>query len=247
MRYLDVPDFFTLTNDIGVSVRDQRIECVLESYSCKNSQQDKKQFNALFKDKRVIDFEVLSPPQQSFLTCRRESEMLESAEFNRETSKTLFYLKSTLSSCFPDYDFSSIDSRQFCREPHIRVIINSINNKLYEVIGDTFHESEKTLWKSIDHEIMLNECKIFSYIPQVHSDPFCEDDILWSFNFMFFNSRLNRIVLFACRSRRDLNCSTELGGGMEDIYNMEEFYEDQGYSRKIQGRASGISMYSRAQ
>lgn len=43
---------------------------------------------------------------------------------------------------------------------------------------------------------------LFSYNPDLDSDPFGEDGSLWSFNYFFYNKRLKRIVFFSCRSIR---------------------------------------------
>jgi hypothetical protein len=49
-------------------------------------------------------------------------------------------------------------------------------------------------------EINLTDCDIYSYNPDLMSDPFGEDGSLWSFNYFFYNKKMKRIVLFTCRA-----------------------------------------------
>lgn len=49
-------------------------------------------------------------------------------------------------------------------------------------------------------EINLKDCDIYSYNPDLMSDPFGEDGSLWSFNYFFYNNKMKRIVLFTCRA-----------------------------------------------
>lgn len=46
---------------------------------------------------------------------------------NQASRKTLFYLISTLNASYPDYDFSSVKPEQFCKQPHLGMVVNSIN------------------------------------------------------------------------------------------------------------------------
>uniref|UniRef100_A0A8I4A2S0 Repressor of RNA polymerase III transcription MAF1 homolog n=1 Tax=Callithrix jacchus TaxID=9483 RepID=A0A8I4A2S0_CALJA len=68
---------------------------------------------------------------------------------------------------------------------------------------DLFYLPELKDAKPKEHEeICLAECDIYSYNPDLDSDPFGEDGSLWSFNYFFYNKRLKRIVFFSCRSIR---------------------------------------------
>lgn len=57
-----------------------------------------------------------------------------------------------------------------------------------------------SMWSAIDDEISLENCDIYSYNPDLVSDPFGEDGCLWSFNYFFYNKKLKRIVFFTCRA-----------------------------------------------
>lgn len=66
----------------------------------------------------------------------------------------------------------------------------------------TFSDTQlqNALWTTIDDEIQLTDCDIYSYNPDLNSDPFGEPGSLWSFNYFFYNKKLKRIVFFNCRA-----------------------------------------------
>ena len=43
---------------------------------------------------------------------------------------------------------------------------------------------------------------LFSYSPDLNSDPYCEDGSLWSFNYFFYNKRENKMVFLTCCATR---------------------------------------------
>ncbi|KAM9626484.1 repressor of RNA polymerase III transcription MAF1 homolog isoform 1-T1 [Trichechus inunguis] len=115
--------------------------------------------------------------------------------------KTLFYLIATLNESFgPDYDFSTARSHEFSREPSLTWVVNAVNCSLFSAVREDFKALKPQLWNAVDEEICLAECDIYSYNPDLDSDPFGEDGSLWSFNYFFYNKRLKRIVFFSCRS-----------------------------------------------
>ncbi|XP_072781248.1 repressor of RNA polymerase III transcription MAF1 homolog isoform X1 [Taeniopygia guttata] len=115
--------------------------------------------------------------------------------------KTLFYLIATLNEAFrPDYDFSAAKSHEFSREPSLNWVVNAVNCSLFSAVREDFKALKPLLWDAVDEEICLAECDIYSYNPDLDSDPFGEDGSLWSFNYFFYNKRLKRIVFFTCRS-----------------------------------------------
>nr|3NR5_A Chain A, Repressor of RNA polymerase III transcription MAF1 homolog [Homo sapiens] len=115
--------------------------------------------------------------------------------------KTLFYLIATLNESFrPDYDFSTARSHEFSREPSLSWVVNAVNCSLFSAVREDFKDLKPQLWNAVDEEICLAECDIYSYNPDLDSDPFGEDGSLWSFNYFFYNKRLKRIVFFSCRS-----------------------------------------------
>jgi hypothetical protein len=77
--------------------------------------------------------------------------------------------------------------------------MNQVDNLLSVTATDQFARVHDKLWSTINEEICLPDCDIYSYNPDLQSDPFGEDGSLWSFNYFFYNRKLKRIVLFTCR------------------------------------------------
>jgi len=112
--------------------------------------------------------------------------------------KTMIYLIQTLNASFPDYDFSDSKPDQFRREPSLALVTNSINTTFSGIIKNYATEFEGKLWPTLDQEIDLDKCEIYSYIPE-SNDPFTEFGILWSFNYFFYNRSMKRIIFFKCK------------------------------------------------
>lgn len=68
--------------------------------------------------------------------------------------------------------------------------------------GMRWRQLRPALWAAIDEEVLLPECRIYSYNPDLASDPFGEPGCLWAFNYFFYNRKLKRIVFFTCRAMR---------------------------------------------
>ena len=81
--------------------------------------------------------------------------------------KTLFYLQSTLNHSYGcDYDFSGIKSDEFSHEPSISWVRNFINSTLQAALSSDFTiEMKNSLWMSLEKEISLKDCDIFSFNP----------------------------------------------------------------------------------
>ncbi|XP_074997104.1 repressor of RNA polymerase III transcription MAF1 homolog isoform X2 [Calonectris borealis] len=143
--------------------------------------------------------------------------------------KTLFYLIATLNESFrPDYDFSAAKSHEFSREPSLNWVVNAVNCSLFSAVREDFNALKPHLWDAVDEEICLSECDIYSYNPDLDSDPFGEDGSLWSFNYFFYNKRLKRIVFFTCRSisgyaytRSEAGNELDMDLGEEDVENRD--------------------------
>ena len=135
--------------------------------------------------------------------------------------KSLFYLISTLNAAFPDYDFSDAKSSEFSKEPSLAVsdgdlfskvgchsmsylslqyVTSNIDSLLSVTATDQYAKTHDKLWVTMNEEIGLPECDIYSYNPDLASDPFGEDGCLWSFNYFFYNRKKKRMVLFTCRA-----------------------------------------------
>lgn len=59
------------------------------------------------------------------------------------------------------------------------------------------------MWSTIDSEIAMSDCDVYSFNADADSDPFNEDGTsVWSFNYFFYNRRLKRILLVTCRAEQ---------------------------------------------
>lgn len=208
MKLLENAVFESLTNTLLLQARDMRIDGRIESYSCKMAGNDKKLYKMLNQEgQSPNDLQALSPPQtgQANSISPKLSMCYGSYENQNEMAdacsrKMLFYLISTLNASFqPDYDFSNAKSEEFSREPNLQLVIEAIDSGLGGVLGESYGQFKQQLWAAIEEEIQLADCIVYSYNPDLSSDPYGEEGCLWSFNYFFYNKKMKRIVFFSCR------------------------------------------------
>ncbi|CAG9769167.1 unnamed protein product [Ceutorhynchus assimilis] len=222
MKLLESTTFETINNALQIENGDSKILGRIESYSCKMAGGDKalyKRFNP--QGVNPNDLQALSPPQ-----APSQSQYSKSTSGDEDgplcdtiSRKTLFYLIATLNSSFPDYDFMDLKSHEFSKEPSLQWVTNAIDSQLTATAGDTYKGLRPALWAAIDNEISLENCDIYSYNPDLCSDPFGEDGCLWSFNYFLYNKKLKRIVFFTCRASSP---SYALDSGFGSDFAMDE-------------------------
>ncbi|XP_043922235.1 repressor of RNA polymerase III transcription MAF1 homolog [Protopterus annectens] len=205
MKLLENSRFEAINSQLTTEMGDAYIIGRIESYSCKMAGDDKHMFKQFCQDGQPHMLEALSPPQTSGISPSRLSKSQGGEEegplSDKCCRKTLFYLIATLNESFrPDYDFSAAKSHEFSREPSLNWVVNAVNTSLSSAIGEELSVLKSELWNAIDEEISLSDCVIYSYNPDLDSDPFGEEGSLWSFNYFFYNKKLKRIVFFTCRS-----------------------------------------------
>nr|KAF6270801.1 MAF1-like protein, negative regulator of RNA polymerase III [Myotis myotis] len=203
MKLLENSSFEAINSQLTVETGDAHIIGRIESYSCKMAGDDKHMFKQFCQEGQPHVLEALSPPQTSGLSPSRLSKSQggedEGPLSDTCSRKTLFYLIATLNESFrPDYDFSTARSHEFSREPSLSWVVNAVNCSLFSAVREDFKALKPQLWNAVDEEICLAECDIYSYNPDLDSDPFGEDGSLWSFNYFFYNKRLKRIVFSSC-------------------------------------------------
>lgn len=93
--------------------------------------------------------------------------------------KTLFYLISTLNAAFSDYDFSDAKSSEFSKEPSLSHVTSNIDSLWSVTATEQYAKVHDSLWVTLNEEIGLQDCDIYSYNPDLASDPFGEDGCLW--------------------------------------------------------------------
>lgn len=70
---------------------------------------------------------------------------------------------------------SDVKAEQFVKEPSYSSVINNINTILSTEIPSFREEVSPRMWASIDEEIVIQDCDIYSFIPDPDSDPFEEE------------------------------------------------------------------------
>ncbi|CAG9853698.1 unnamed protein product [Phyllotreta striolata] len=228
MKLLESTRFEAINNALAIQTGDSKIIGRIESYSCKMAGTDKalyKRFNA--EGVNPSDLQALSPPQGVSPGHSQYSRSISGDEegplCDTISRKTLFYLIATLNSAFPDYDFMDVKSHEFSKEPSRQWVTNAIDTNLAATAGEHYRLLGPSMWAAIDDEISLENCDIYSYNPDLISDPFGEDGCLWSFNYFFYNKKLKRIVFFTCRAINP-RYTLDSGCGSDFIMDEDESY-----------------------
>lgn len=221
MKLLESSRFEALNSALSFETGDSKIAARIESYSCKMIGSEKALYKKWNGTGESREYEALSPPGQNFMgtspsymrNVSWSSEEEDSSDVGNGSlnssavlcdvisRKTLFHLISTLNAAFPDYDFSDARGSEFSKEPSFQTVINSVDNLLSVTAMDQYAKVRHALWFTMNEEIDLPNCDIFSYTPDLTSDPFTEEGSLWSFNYFFFNRKKKRVVLFTCQAQ----------------------------------------------
>lgn len=224
MKLLESTSFEVINNALSIQTGDSQILGRIESYSCKMAGGDKamyKRFNS--EGVHPNDLQALSPPEGLSPGFSQYSRSISGDEegplCDTISRKTLFYLIATLNSAFPDYDFMDVKSHEFSKEPSLQWVTNAIDTNLSATARDHYAALRQPLWTTIGDEITLPECDIYSYNPDLGSDPFGEDGCLWTFNYFFYNKKLKRIVFFTCRA---INPMYAVDSGFGSDFTMDE-------------------------
>jgi len=192
MKYLEVPSLSYFSSCLtGLDGGDIVIFTRVEAFTCKRAGSDKKLYKSLNKQ-----YEELSKSPE----FHEELSTSPFGPLSLSTSRRTFIsLISTLNASFHDYDFSCVKPEQFRKEQNLHMVINSINNTLAPFIPETQNLLVK-LWTTLEEEIKVSECDVYSYIPDPDADPFSEEGNIWCFNYFFFNKKLRRVVFLTCRA-----------------------------------------------
>jgi hypothetical protein len=102
--------------------------------------------------------------------------------------------------------FSDVPPECFEIQPSLADVVHNVNTTLFNVgIAGTnsnkLAQFNQTLWQCIDEAIQVHneaDCQIYSYNNR-SCDLLNDDGCVWSFNYLFFNRKLKRTLLFVCR------------------------------------------------
>ena len=104
--------------------------------------------------------------------------------------------------------FSNVHPDCFEVQPSLGDVIHNVNTTLFNVgiagsNSNRLAQFNQTLWQCIDEAIQVHneaDCQIYSYNNQMCDFDLLNDDgCVWSFNYLFFNRKLKRTLLFVCR------------------------------------------------
>ncbi|XP_031564077.1 repressor of RNA polymerase III transcription MAF1 homolog [Actinia tenebrosa] len=242
MKFLENARLDTISAAVSRNNGDIVVDGKVESYSCKMAGNDKKLYKTLNEGSSPSDLQALSPPtvqvttipspttNNPFLYSSRKRTLSNTSQeegtlCDTISRKTLFHLISTLNASFqPDYDFSNAKSEEFSLEPCLQVVIDNINANLSASMGENFTGLKVAMWSAIDEEIQLNDCDIYSYNPDLDSDPYGEEGILWSFNYFFYNKKMKRILFFTCKASSPSVMS--MSDEDEELFEMDSMNTD---------------------
>eukprot|EP00035_Acanthoeca_spectabilis_P034733 m.30732 g.30732 ORF g.30732 m.30732 type:complete len:237 (+) comp6832_c0_seq1:1111-1821(+) len=229
MKLLINPVLAGISEEISGLHAEVRVVCRIESYSCKMVGEDKKLFKQLLSFGAVTNgTEALSPSHMSPSALPGSLSHADGSPpdfmMHSCSTRTLFYLKSTLNAVFfPDYEFTHAKATEFSKEPSLSWIQRNVDSYFSPIFGPQYHEMHSTLWSALEAEIQPTECDVYSYNPDLDTDPFGEEGMLWSFNYFLYNKRLKRIVFFRAtafsHSAPSEDEQTEDEGG---VHNMSE-------------------------
>jgi len=190
MKYLSLPTLTSVTNALdGLDNGETNLSCKLECYSCKKAGEDKKFYQTM--DKEYREELSKSPKEQTGLSASPFGPMI-----MKRSRELLIDLITVLNSSFTDYDFSGVRESQFVKE-ELGNVITQINSRLSSTVPN-FGAIRDQLWMAIDKELNLKDCAVYSFTPDVDSNPFeDEGDVVWSFNYFFVEKKqVKRILLF---------------------------------------------------
>ncbi|CAM9432893.1 unnamed protein product [Chrysoparadoxa australica] len=188
MKYLDDPKLSALTQWLNEKeLGDRVLKGRVEAFSCKKAGDDKKLSKTL-----EASMKELGESPASYGSSPNFGRLSDAS-----VRRILIDLICTMNASFPDYDFSSVTPEHFAQERSVESVMRGVQVRLGEI--SELHQANflQELWSSVGEVINLKECQVYSYKPDMDSDPF--SGCLWSFNFLFLNKALKRIVYFHCR------------------------------------------------
>ncbi|NWS49893.1 MAF1 polymerase, partial [Probosciger aterrimus] len=215
MKLLENSSFEAINSQLTVETGDAHIIGRIESYSCKMAGDDKHMFKQFCQEGQPHVLEALSPPQTTGISPSRYH-----GDTGHGQRRALPRAQPCLLIAPQSLPCSGAGSSQRRRDGEDELhgaggtsssseepswplqVVNAVNCSLFSAVREDFKALKPHLWDAVDEEICLAECDIYSYNPDLDSDPFGEDGSLWSFNYFFYNKRLKRIVFFTCRSIR---------------------------------------------
>lgn len=214
MKYLEEPRIHGVNGLLASNcINGKIIEGKLEPFSCKKGTSDKKLSKHL---EEQYAHELATSPKAGPISSSPLGPLTDPS-----TRRLLINLITTMNASFPDYDFSNLRPDQFHCFATPSEAVNIANKNLSESVEVEHPGFLTEMWSAVEESIKPAECEIFSYVPDMESDPF-SDGNLWSFNFFFHNKNMKKILYMTCMAKSigDESFNTEEYAGDEyDMYN----------------------------
>uniref|UniRef100_A0A7E4ZUT8 Repressor of RNA polymerase III transcription MAF1 homolog n=1 Tax=Panagrellus redivivus TaxID=6233 RepID=A0A7E4ZUT8_PANRE len=221
MKLLDNAQLSEISNKIAENATDCQLDFILESYSCKMVSTDKKSWRAKGVEipEATVDTNVLPLSNSLNVTTFNHSNGKRSRHFSERSlsgsdndtdenmshlakiisRKTLFNLNQALNVTYNDYEFTGKTNASYEMVMGFQKV-KDLTDKFFSPVVDGYGRMQFDLWNIVEDAIKPNECAIYSYRSSSETDPFNEDGVLWSFNFLMYNKQLKRILILACRA-----------------------------------------------
>ncbi|ETK96764.1 hypothetical protein, variant 5 [Phytophthora nicotianae CJ01A1] len=175
MKYLEEPQLSWLNSVLGsYEIGDRVLNGKIETYSCKKAGSDKRLAKSLelyYQQEIEAAADLLGSSPLGPIAAPA-------------TRKLLINLISTMNASFPDYDFSAVKPEQFRKEPDFRIALQRINHDLAELLEAEGNGFVEKMWEAIAEAIKLDECDVYSYIPDMDSDPFSDGNLYVFMDFL---------------------------------------------------------------
>lgn len=240
MKFLPLRELDVINRALVFDTPDCRVVGGCDIYTTKAAGADKKLYknisntitNRYEADLRLS--ESLSPPKSSATSAATLGSKNQSKAVYQtlhspfgpldqiSARRTFAYLIATLNASHSDYDFSTVlKPSDFRRERHLRPVMNNFNTTLFN-LGVNPSKALPKMWDTIDKEMDLLSCNIYTYSPDdVSDDPYGEEGLIWSTNLFFFNKHKKRVCYLYLRGLSSLSHSpmeiNRVGGWRADM------------------------------
>jgi len=194
MKFLNLEVLVNLANifnkfDSGDTV----LNCKLDAFLCKRVGTDKKLYSEL---ENYYNSYMTKNPQTAFANTAF------GPLFVKKNREILIELVSVLNAMFDDYDFRGVGPERFVREESYMEAMNKIDSILISYLPNYERDIKNNFWTTLDQEIILRDCVVFSYVPDGDCNPFSDKGYVWSYNFFFYNKKtMNRVVVFTLSAK----------------------------------------------
>ncbi|WVY98057.1 hypothetical protein V8G54_030208 [Vigna mungo] len=251
MKFLECAALDRLNDFLdNLNMGERTIKGCLEAYSCKHAGTDKKLSISL--ETEILDYlgkssdTDSSSPDQTLLTrnSRKTLVYLVLTLYHIYPDYDFSAVKAHQFFAEESWDsFKQIFDTYMCEASKARVDVQTseslVDHVCFRGIADSAAlECERkdewaetlggtslldTLFKALDEVVKLADCEIYGYVPDSEADPLQESGAIWSFNFLFYNRKLKRIVTFRFSCFSNLIADGLLVDEMLNEYDEEIF------------------------